>query len=265
MMCIRAAILALLLLAPATFAASYNSAVRLPGESFLAAKNRLLAEAASQGQPPPAPDAPILAGAGNVPGEKGGLTYSDAPDYGDEATASAAFRAIRDKRFLFMTGRPDFARRETWLYPDDGCYMRADLVVRLLTGWGYQPPLKIFAMGSLVVQTPYHPSGQVRWVYHVAPLIRAGNSPFVLDPALAGKHPIPATEWLARLVGTTRVVICRPGTYGPSDNCLVPTPVTEARVLADALPFLGYEWSRATALGLFPDRVLGEHPPWDGQ
>jgi hypothetical protein len=54
------------------------------------------------------------------------LDISTIPDVGSYADLENQFHMIRDTRYL-QTSEPSFPRRLTWLYPDDGCYARAEL------------------------------------------------------------------------------------------------------------------------------------------
>jgi hypothetical protein len=104
-------------------------------------------------------------------------------------------------------------------YPADGCYARTHLMVRRLLARGL-PPKKIWAFAAsyrdlLWADTPYTPSGGVRWRYHVAPtLMVVGNGAqveeMVLDPLLFDRLAT-VDEWLASLHDTPKVVRTVPG------------------------------------------------------
>jgi hypothetical protein len=82
-----------------------------------------------------------------------------------------------------------------------------------LLGMGIQPgKVWAFAQGksfkkfknlpvNLVVRTPHHPAGMVRWSYHVAPTIRVRRADgsvqmMVIDPSLF-HEPVTIKKWLA--------------------------------------------------------------------
>jgi hypothetical protein len=98
-------------------------------------------------------------------------------------------------------------------YPADGCYARTHLMVRRLLALGL-PSKTIWAFAAgyhdlLWADTPYHPSGRVRWKYHVAPTLMvvgegAQVEEMVLDPLLFNS-PVAVAEWLAALHDTPRL------------------------------------------------------------
>jgi hypothetical protein len=91
-------------------------------------------------------------------------------------------------------------------FPDDGCYARAHEMCRLMKdkgvecgkAWNYGNDFEN-GTSTLKVTTPNHPSGEVGWRYHVAPVIYVQDSAghaarMVIDPSVA-KEPIDAREW----------------------------------------------------------------------
>ena len=63
-----------------------------------------------------------------VPLEDLDLTLATSWDsLGDFATVTKAFEQVRDLRFMITKDRPNFPRRISWLYPDDGCFDRSAL------------------------------------------------------------------------------------------------------------------------------------------
>ena len=136
-----------------------------------------------------------------------------------------------------------------YINPLIGCAERAHLfsksLVRLLqreTHKGEQYvsekqfhlPFKHFAFGELIAQTPNaRKNGQVRWRYHVAPIVKLNDDQFyILDPALSA-DPIAKDEWYGMIVttpnqykvksATTGLVTCWPNTYTPIDECFDPS------------------------------------------
>ena len=53
------------------------------------------------------------------------VDLTQTPNWSDEISLQENFRKIRDLRFVNQ-GK-NFLRRLSWLYPDDGCFARADL------------------------------------------------------------------------------------------------------------------------------------------
>jgi hypothetical protein len=92
-------------------------------------------------------------------------------------------------------------------YPDDCCYSRAHEMCRIMQQqgvdcrkvWNYGHGLSS-KEASLTVETPNHPSGQVRWLYHVAPVVGVrGNEgetkDMVLDPSMFDR-PVDVQQWV---------------------------------------------------------------------
>jgi hypothetical protein len=259
-----------------------ESAVRLPGEDWQMARDiarsALPSAALGTSDGPSAQDSAI-------PWPRLDLRLADIPSWAANPTwLEEGFEYARDPRFIvpkFYRGTP-FPRRESWLYPDDGCWLRAELAAWRLGGAAFPRPGKIFAFGPLTVKTNNSPRGEVSWWFHVAPIVRGpvphwlpmpdGSGPlliepvFVLDPAIDPSGPLLVQDWLLRMVTSldeVKVAICSPFTYGPSSSCWRPTPVNEQAVIADQeFPFFGYEWLRQTLLHRDPRAVLGNDPPW---
>lgn len=175
------------------------------------------------------------------------------------------FKRIRDLRFLRERDRPDFLRRISWLYPDDGCYARSQLSNLNFADWEIPVPDKVFAFGDLAVDTPNSPHGSVSWWYHVAPIVQVQGVKYVLDPAIEPTRPLTLDEWLERQnsePGEVKVSICRSGTYSPYSVCSRRIMETQTSALRDQIRLLGYEWERLEELGRDPERELGHEPPW---
>ncbi|NJL24794.1 MAG: hypothetical protein HC902_06255 [Calothrix sp. SM1_5_4] len=175
------------------------------------------------------------------------------------------FRALRDQRWLKLPERPDFLRRSSWLYPDDGCFARAALANRNLGKWSYSVPNKIFVFGDLNVMTVNAVSGMVSWWYHVAPIVEVNGQKYVLDPAIEPRQPLKLEDWLARMSSTPQdleVAICGSGTYTPNDDCARISDGQENEAAEDQLVYLRYEWNRLLQLKRDPESELGDNPPW---
>ncbi len=206
-----------------------------------------------------------------------GLWSTRVPEYSELQLAQGFFH-VRDHRFLRTPDAPDFLRRESWLYPDDGCYSRAAIASRQLGDASFPSPAKIFIFGDLSAQTPNSPDGVVHWWFHVAPVVsvpvpgdRAGLSSshpetwYVLDPTLEPSHPLTLTDWISRQTedpSSVRIAVCEPHTYRPEDPCENPAKETEADSDNDEAFFLAQEWERQVELDRDPEVVLGAAPPW---
>ncbi len=186
-----------------------------------------------------------------------------------DANIKAHFDYSRDLRFQTASNNPNFQRRLTWLYPDDGCYARAELVCSKAAESGLTRPYKLFSFGNLAVRTTNHPNGQVSWWYHVVPVVKSAstNECLVLDAAIDPSKPLPWKDWLLKQVPaltSVKVTVADTNAYDPD------SPVTGgANQVSTALSdqkytFLQYEWDRQVALGRDPNKVLGANPPWLG-
>lgn len=181
------------------------------------------------------------------------------------AFMQAHFETLRDRRWMTRRENPEFLRRSSWLYPDDGCFARASLAVMNALRDGATAPNKIFAFGDLRVQTANAPGGEVTWWYHVAPIVEVDGVKYVLDAAIDPQHPMTIDQWLGSMAdepGNLEVAICASGTYEPYDNCARVSDGVEATATTDQNLYLYYEWLRIRDLGREPESELGESPPW---
>lgn len=117
------------------------------------------------------------------------------------------FEEIRDERFLFLKSEPDFPRRISWLYPKDGCFVRAALFNRNAFRMFVPVPNKVFAFGNLRVKTVNAARGVVGWWYHVAPIVQVGEEKYVLDPSIDHDKPLPIKEWLSKMGNPSRIKV----------------------------------------------------------
>lgn len=177
---------------------------------------------------------------------------------------SKSFEAVRDARMVEIPHKPEFPRRLSWLYPDDGCFARADLERKNFVERGLPAPQKILITGDLTVKTANAPGGSVAWWWHISQVVRVGNEVFVLDPAIEPSRPLPVREWLATMVANpdeAQVAICSPYTYSIGNDCNELADQS-ASALSDQFHYLEYEWNRQIELGRDPNVVLGNSPPW---
>lgn len=174
-----------------------------------------------------------------------------------EDELKSAFTRVRDERMLLDSqGR---ARRLTWLYPDDGCFARAEMMV---SRFDKAVPAKIFAFGNLVASTKNHPSGSISWWYHVAPIVKVGNKYYVLDPSIEVRRPLSAQEWVGAMQDSkAQIAICGAHAYDPDSACDAGTG-SQLTAEKDLSRFLPAEWDRLVELNRNPARELGDSPPW---
>jgi hypothetical protein len=186
-----------------------------------------------------------------------------------DAQLASAFQLVRNTRYIQNPAQPDFPRRESWLYPDDGCFTRATLAAKRIEAQGITRPAKLFIFGDLETKTPNSPDGTVWWWYHVVAAYRlnggAIDSLRIIDPSINPSAPMTMPEWAGAQIGDLNAVTfsaCKSQTYEPGDSCTSPEPDDEASVLNDEYQFLDLEWERQIQLGRDPVSTLGDNPPW---
>ncbi len=189
-----------------------------------------------------------------------GIDFSSVPDVGNRENVNAIFRYFRDTRFINNANSPKRQRRLSWYYPDDGCYVRAQLMVNFGEMRNWPAPKKVFAFGNLATRTQNHPRGMVFWWYHVAPVYRTGEVVWVIDPAVDFQKPLTIKQWRnaisAQGSGAKKFALCSGQTYGPSQNCSRPGRVNHNSVINSQKSFHAYEWNRVQDLGWDPFKVL---------
>jgi hypothetical protein len=200
------------------------------------------------------------------------LDTSDIPDWSRVKDYAEVFEKIRDSRFLNDPDHVDpdtqrgFVRRDSWLYPDDGCFARAALMGQNIQKLGLPRPAKIFIFGRLEARTPNTTSGSVTWWYHVVNIIKVNGQPIVFDPSINPKAPMDLNSWVLSMTTDSsqiQVSVCSPQTYTPDSSCLRGFASSEeAAAVNDQDSFLDNEWNRQQDLGRDPYQVLGHTPPW---
>jgi hypothetical protein len=204
----------------------------------------------------------------NVPYDKADL--SQIPEFTKSADeVQKIFEDIRNIRFLKDPEKSNFPRRISWLYPIDGCFVRAEWVAHLLKK--RDPKIKfgrVFIFGDLVVKTKESSSGSVSWWYHVAIIIRHQGKVYVIDPSLEFTRPIEFADWAKLQVPNpskdAEIAICSGYSYGPASNCSAPAEdlLSDAEAADDISPFLTEERKNLIKLGRDPQVELGNNPPW---
>jgi hypothetical protein len=186
-------------------------------------------------------------------------------EFGDITLLQTAFARLRDYQFIESVTHPEFRRRSTWLYPDDGCFARADLAVQNLANWNYPGVGKVFVFGELTVETENSPTGEVSWWFHVAPVTKIKDQLYVLDPAVEPAEPLELADWLGRISPDSAellVNLCQPTAYSPYSRCGTAGEADLDRSINDQQKYLDPEWDRLVELGRSPAEELGDHPPW---
>jgi hypothetical protein len=241
-------------------AAMIESAYRPPEESFAAAANRWADVYSSATRDPRSvfnqsrPYIRVL-DTSSIPVWSKGLD-----------TLQEAFEFARDARVYYDPLLPEFPRRTTWLYPQDGCFIRAEHVANTFQKAGHVLPAKVFAFGRLQLKTPFARGGSASWWYHVAAAVQVDGKAYVLDPSVEPSGPIQLDEWLKRFAPkdarTLRVSFCDHNAYGPQSRCTGGPERDERRSLETQSYYLPLEWETVNSLGYKPLDILGDLPPW---
>lgn len=178
-----------------------------------------------------------------------------------------SFEIVRDEKFFVDSESRQ--RRATWLYPDDGCFVRAAVAANIIEKTVGIKAAKIFAFDNLSVKTVNSPSGEVGWWYHVAAITKTidpltkKETFHVYDPAIQPKKPMEVREWLAAMNSpNAEIAICASESYDPDSDCASGTSSALGRAKNEAQWFLPSEWYRLEELGRDPKRELGDNPPW---
>lgn len=246
------------------------SAVRLPGESFEDAAKRakpiiLNNQSATQARGPSVYDSRVFL--------LDLINKNWVAEIESLEKLQNIFETYRDLRYLPDPNENSFLRRLSWLYPDDGCFARAQLF-GFLTEKDQLPQIsKIFAFGDLMADTPNHPDGFVSWWYHVAPMYKVADELYVLDPSVEPTKPLTRAEWGTAIgdVGengntTLQWSLCHAHAYDPSSECFKSRITEEQKEDTSGIQqYLNAERKRVAELGMQAESVLGDAPPWTKQ
>lgn len=240
------------------------SAVRHYNEPYEVARNRNMPEYFADAIPTPG----VNVSSRSVEDESkriGDLQIDKVAEIANELELNLYFKFIRDTQFFNIATDP-FPRRISWLYPDDGCYVRAEIAYRLAEKNHYAIPSKVFVFGNLRVKTANAPGGSVGWWYHVAPAFRVQNEIYILDPAMNPEGALKIADWNERMKSypnqTNMFSICSEKAMYPSDKCSRTTSYAYKSVESDQFSFLKLEWKRLVQLKRNPNEELNQNPPW---
>ncbi|MNJ91133.1 hypothetical protein D3C87_87780 [compost metagenome] len=201
----------------------------------------------------------------NVKQPLGNLDIYSIPELPSVEQVNAQFAYIRDTKFIDDSSLK-FPRRISWLYPDDGCYVRAELAGTYLKQRGFVVPKKIFVFGNLHANTKNSRYGYVEWWYHVAVTYRVGQTAYVYDPAVNPQNPMTLEEWHRAVGGGGRgnaqYSVCNMETFDPGSACQETRPHATSSTIFEQLGFLESEWDRLIDLRRDPYQELGNNPPW---
>lgn len=194
------------------------------------------------------------------------VNFNQVADVGSVERLNQIFNYIRDTKFITnLVQQPLTDRRLSWMYPDDGCYVRAELAAHFTNAQRMPETYKLFSFGDLAVKTTNHPSGIIRWWYHVVPVYRVGAQAYAMDPSIDPRGPMTVQEWKKAQEADRPVdkfAVCKPRTVGPEGDCQNPYGQSIDMSLGEQKRFLNQEWERLLEMGRNPEAELGNNPPW---
>jgi hypothetical protein len=203
------------------------------------------------------------------------MDVSKVTELTEQQTLEELFRMVRDERFVFWPQMPKFARRTTWLYPWDGCFMRAAHMRMVWERHGLKPPTKIYVFpgGDLLRlsgTSPYYDM-TVDWIYHVAHIVKVKGQLYVLDPAADPHRPLPLNEWALKMapdLDSIEGTVCSPYASDVSEPCQETDPSLEYEGIENYEErYLAEEWDQVEyvrpGLPRDPNVILGDHPLWE--
>lgn len=241
------------------------SSVREAKESWKILAQKLIAP---QAPAPLQPEVVKTAFDSKVPGAQLLDTY--VPSVKSELELVKFFEHARGTRYLKdpAPGLETFLRRIPWLFPDDGCFLRASLVSKLLFKDFGQATGRAFVFGDLWVDSPQSPQ-RIHWWYHTAATLKFENTTYVLDVAIDSKRALPLREWVEKqnvVFASAEISLCDADTYFPNQLCKNSGP-DEDMSPDHTQQYLNAERTRQQSLHSTEnpsvvDNILGESPPW---
>lgn len=233
------------------------SAVRGQNENYLSARNRIFLNEA-----PPSSEQKTLS-VWDTQGEYSSLNLEDLPEVASAEELQLTFQKLRDVREWYWAELPNFRRRIPWLYPEDGCFSRADLMDQKLTDWKEPRAHHVFIFGNISATNDY---GTYFWWFHVAPVVKLKGEAYVIDPAVFFEAAIPLKEWILKMTSQVEAVklsLCGPAALYPFDRCNQKESTWDAAYKEELVQeYLRSEWvNLEKVLNHTPAYLLGESPP----
>jgi Glutaminase len=231
-----------------------RSAVRQKGESYRTAAKRTAFQGQLPNQQPQR---------GQTPWDRAQdltqINFKSVSNLGNQEDLQTIFSYVRDTRFIENFQSPIQRRKISWNYPDDGCFVRAEMMARKTIEKRMPPVMKLFVFGNLAVRSQNHPDRVVRWWYHVAPVYRVGSTVYVLDPAIEPRRPLTVLEWRARVSEESDIrqfALCNTHSFDPDDGCDQAKPMDDDYLEDYQRQYQNFEWDRILYLGRDPYREL---------
>jgi hypothetical protein len=185
-------------------------------------------------------------------------------EWKDLRQVNKAFVEMRNKRFIETEVDNNlFLRRSSWLLPEDGCWLRAELAKFNLEDWNYPETYKLYIFGNLKVETENSVYGEVYWWYHVANAVYVNQSLYILDPAIHPDGPLLLNDWIKTMNDdNAHISLCEADSYDPYSKCSDTIEVEKQSSISYQKLYLDFEWRNLISLGRDPYTELGDNPPW---
>ena len=179
-----------------------------------------------------------------------------------------AFISARDSQFITWKNKMvSYKRRPTWMFPYDGCHVRAEQVKNKFNEFDFPDFKKVFVFGDLKFNTSNSLIGKSQWWFHVAITAKVNDIVYVIDPAINPSKVLTIEDWANQLgpIDELTFSICEKDTFIPFDNCINPKPVDPQEFAKTQTSYLVLEWLNILTLKRNPLLELQEHPPWRKQ
>lgn len=114
------------------------------------------------------------------------------------------FHLVRDHKYLPCSNVVNNKRAIPWLYPENGCFLRAALAKRLLSLNRYPKTKKLFVFGDFKYKSKWTKSGYVSFKFHVAVAARVESEIYILDPSVKYERPLLLLHWCEMLTSESQ-------------------------------------------------------------
>ena len=183
------------------------------------------------------------------------------------------FNLVRDHKYLPCSNLVDNKRAIPWLYPENGCFVKAALARKLLSLKGYPNIKKLFVFGDFKYKSKWTETGYVSFKFHVAVATRVESDVYILDPSVEYEKPLLLLDWCEVLTSESEnkrveYSLCSDMTVSHNSECDEIEESNEIGIRRDiphtmeffAMEFLAKEYENIHQLGLNPNLVLSVEP-----
>ena len=196
------------------------------------------------------------------------IDFNSIPSWSKEEI-SEGFNVIRDHKYLPCSNVVDNKRAIPWLYPENGCFVKAALAKKLLYLHGYPKIKKLFVFGDCKYRSQWTKTGYVSFKFHVAVATRVESEVYILDPSVEYERPLLLLHWCELLTSESQnksieFSLCNDLTVSHNSRCDETEETHEVGIRRGmphtmeffAMEFLAKEYENIHQLGLDPKSVL---------